>query len=172
MGTEDVDNDHVIDRRYHGGTDKACYLYSADHYKYWKKLYPKLEMSWGIFGENLTIEGLHEAEINIGDIFKIGNTVVQTTQPRQPCFKLNIRFETNRLVKQFIDSGFPGVYIRILEKGNVKVGDTMEIIERKNSISIQKTFQLLYATELEKEAVQLAINDSFIAESCRKDLLK
>jgi len=68
LGKEDVDNDHVIDRRYHGGADKACYLYSADHYSYWQNLYPELEMPWGMFGENLTVENLHEAEINIGNI--------------------------------------------------------------------------------------------------------
>ena len=76
LGTDDVENDHVIDRRYHGGTNKACYLYSSDHYGYWQKLYPELEMPWGIFGENLTVEGLNEAQINIGDIFKIGEAVV------------------------------------------------------------------------------------------------
>ena len=89
---EDVTNDHVIDRRYHGGTDKACYFYSADNYDYWKSLYPKMEMQFGMFGENLTVEGLSEENINIGDVFKIGNAVVQVTQPRQPCFKLNFRF--------------------------------------------------------------------------------
>ena len=66
LGSEDVENDHVMDRRYHGGVDKACYLYSADHYGYWQKLYPNLEMLFGIFGENLTVEGLHEAQVNNG----------------------------------------------------------------------------------------------------------
>ena len=172
LGTEDVDNDHVIDRHYHGGADKACYLYSADHYKYWQKLYPGLEMPWGMFGENLTVEGLHEAEINIGDIFKIGETVVQATQPRQPCFKLEFRFGKKEIMKQFIDSGFAGVYVRVIKKGNIKAGDKMELIERKDSLSIQKVYELIYAHELEKEAVTKAVNDKFIAESCRKTLLK
>ena len=172
LGTEDVGNDHVIDRKYHGGADKACYLYSADHYDYWKRLYPNVEMPWGMFGENLTVEGLREAEINIGDIFKIGEATVQVTQPRQPCYKLDIRFNASGLVKQFIDSGFPGVYVRILGNGHVKSGDSMELIERKNSISIQKVFELVYTKEFEKEAVDAAVNDPFIAESCRKDLLK
>ena len=172
LGTEDVDNDHVIDRRYHGGIDKACYLYSTDHYGYWQKLYPGLEMPWGIFGENLSVEGLHEAEINIGDILKIGEAVVQATQPRQPCFKLEFRFNDYRIVRQFIDSGFSGVYVRVLEKGNVNTGDTMQLIERKQSLSIQKVFELIYTEKFQKEAVLQAINDPFIAASCRKDLLK
>jgi len=172
LGTEDVENDHVIDRRYHGGTDKACYLYSSDHYGYWQNLYPELEMPWGIFGENLTVEGLNEAQINIGDIFKIGNAVVQATQPRQPCFKLEFRFNSGEIVSQFVESGFSGVYVRVLEKGKVKTGDSMELIERKNALSIQKIFELIYTSEFQKEAVELAVNDPFIAESCRKDLLK
>lgn len=172
LDLEDVENDNVIDRRYHGGIDKACYFYSADHYKYWKKLYPRLEMPWGMFGENLTVEGLNEANVNIGDIFQIGEAVVQATQPRQPCFKLEFRFNDNQIVRQFIDSGFAGVYVRILKKGNVKTGDSMEQIERKNSLSIQKVYELLYTSELQKEAVTKAVNDPFLAESCRKDLLK
>ena len=169
---EDVEKDHVVDRRYHGGIDKACYLYSADHYKYWQKLYPELEMPWGMFGENLTVEGLHEAQINIGDIFQIGEAVVQATQPRQPCFKLEFRFNDKRIVQQFIDSGYPGVYIRILKKGKVKIGDSIKRIERKSSLSIQKIYELLYTSEFQKEAIELAVNDPFLAESCRRDLLK
>jgi MOSC domain-containing protein YiiM len=172
LGTEDVENDHVIDRRYHGGIDKACYLYSSGHYEYWKKLYPELEMPYGIFGENLTVEGLHEAQINIGDIFKIGETVVQATQPRQPCFKLEFRFNNHLIVKQFIDSGFAGVYVRVLEKGFVRSGDAVELIERKITVSIQKVFELLYTADFQKEAVEQAVNDPFIAASCKKDLLK
>ncbi len=174
LGETDVENDFVIDRKYHGGIDKACYLYSSDHYNYWQQFYPNLEMPWGMFGENLTVEGLHEAEVNIGDIFKIGDVVVQATQPRQPCFKLGIRFENPGIVKQFIDSGFAGVYVRVLESGNVKTGDEIICIEKKDSISIQKVFELIYTNnfEAEKENAQKAINDSFIAASCRRDLLK
>ena len=172
LGNEDVENDEVIDRRYHGGTEKACYLYSADHYSYWKQFYSELEMPYGIFGENLTIEGLHEAQINIGDVFDIGDAVVQATQPRQPCFKLEFRFPDPAIVRRFVDSGFPGVYVRILKNGSVKNGDLVRLTKRQDSISVQKVFQLLYATEFDREAVEIAVNDPFIAQSCRNDLLK
>lgn len=172
LGNEDVEKDNVVDRRYHGGVDKACYLYSADHYKYWQNLYPNLEMPFGIFGENLTVEGLHEAEVNIGDIYKIGDAVVQATQPRQPCFKLEFRFNDRNIVRQFIDSGFAGVYVRVIENGNVKTGDSMELLERKNSLSIQKVYELIYTDKFQKEAVLQAVNDPFIAASCRRDLMK
>lgn len=172
LGNEDVVNDHVIDRKYHGGPDKACYLYSADHYGYWKKIYPELEMPYGIFGENLTVEGLHEAQLNIGDIFKIGEAVVQATQPRQPCFKLEFRFNSQHILRNFIDSGYPGMYVRVLTNGIVKKGDSMERIERKDSLSIQKVFELLYTSTYQEEAVRAAVNDPFIAASCRRDLIK
>lgn len=172
LGKEDVENDHVIDRRYHGGVDKACYLYSADHYEYWQKLFPELEMPWGMFGENLSVEGLHEAQINIGDIFKIGEATVQATQPRQPCFKLEFRFNDPGIVKKFIESGFSGVYVRVMQSGFVKTGDTMKLVEKKSSLSIQKVYQLLYTDRFYNEAVEAAVNNPFIAASCRKDLLK
>jgi MOSC domain-containing protein YiiM len=171
LGAEDVDNDHVIDRRYHGGLDKACYLYSADHYNYWQQLYPELEMPWGMFGENLTVEGLHEADINIGNIYKMGEAVVQVTQPRQPCFKLEFRIPDKEIVRKFVDSGFSGVYVRVLEKGSVKTGDTLELIEKKDSLSIQKVYEFIYASEFDP-LVKKAVNDQYIAASCKRDLLK
>ena len=78
-----------------------------------------------MFGENLTVEGLHEDQINISDIFRIGTAVVQVTQPRQPCFKLEFRFNDNQIVKKFIGSGFSGVYVRVIKTGEVKMGDIL-----------------------------------------------
>ena len=171
LGNEDVENDNVIDRRYHGGVDKACYLYSAGHYSYWQKLYPDLEMPWGMFGENLSIEGLQEAEVKIGNIYKIGEAVVQATQPRQPCFKLEYRFHDKQIVRKFVDSGFSGVYVRVLEKGHVKAGDQMTLIQGKDAVSVQQVYRWIYADEFDPE-VSKAINNKDLAESCRKDLLK
>jgi MOSC domain-containing protein YiiM len=172
LGTEDVENDHVMDRKYHGGVDKACYLYSANHYKYWKNFYPELDMPWGMFGENLSVEGLQENKINIGDTFEIGEAVVQATQPRQPCYKLGIRFHDPKMVKQFVNSGFPGVYVRVLKNGTVKSGNKMILTEKSNSVSIQKVFELLYTDNFQEDSLKQALNNPFLAESCRKDLLK
>lgn len=171
LGDEDVKDDDVIDRRYHGGIDKACYLYSANHYSFWQNMYPRLEMPWGMFGENLTIEGLHETEVNVGDIFKMGTAVVQATQPRQPCFKLEFRFKDKDIVQKFVEAGFPGVYIRVLETGTVKKGDAFELLEKKDSPSIQAIYKLLYASEFDPMIKQV-INNNDIAASCKKDLLK
>lgn len=89
----DIAKDTIIDRVHHGGSNKACYLFAADNYPYWKEIYPKLEWNWGMFGENLTVEGLNESLVRIGDIYKIGSAIVQISQPREPCYKLGVRFK-------------------------------------------------------------------------------
>jgi MOSC domain-containing protein YiiM len=173
LGNEDVDNDHVIDRRYHGGTDKACYLFSENHYSYWKEKYPDLDWNWGMFGENLTVSSLDESEIFIGDIFEIGETSVQVTQPRFPCFKLGIKFGTQRMIKEFVQSGHSGVYVRVLKNGHIKKGDAM-VLQKKaqNSISVRKIFKLIYADDSNIEDAKSAIKIESLAEACRKDLIK
>ena len=103
LGKEDVDLDDVVDRKYHGGIDKACYIYSFNHYAFWQKLYPNVELNFGMFGENITIEGLNEKTVYIGDIYRIGGATVKVTQPRQPCFKLGVRFSDQKIIKQFIN---------------------------------------------------------------------
>ena len=173
LGKEDVENDHVLDRRYHGGIDKACYLYSADHYPFWKSRFPGQEWKWGMFGENLTISGLNESEIHIGDRFQIGEAVVQVSQPRQPCFKLGVRFGDQSVVDDFWNSPFPGVYVRVLQAGNVQKGDELFLIDRNtDSLSIKQVFSVFRLDRTNYELMRKAIAEPFLAESCRRDIQK
>jgi len=173
LGLEDVENDHVLDRRYHGGADKACYLYSADHYPFWKEKYPDLEWRWGMFGENLTVSGLNEAEIRIGDRFQIGEAVVQVTQPRQPCFKLGVRFSDQTVVDDFWNAPFPGVYVRVIQAGHVRQGDTLRLLERnEESLSLSQVFSIFKANRTNVELMNKALEEPFLAESCRKNIRK
>jgi len=173
LGITDVKNDFVIDRRYHGGEDKACYLYSASHYPFWEEKFPKLDWQWGMFGENLTIEGLDEANIHIGNIYKLGSALVQITQPRQPCFKLGIRLGNAKAVKMFVAAEKPGAYIRILKHGEVKIGDKMVLVESKTeNFTLQKIFHLIYNATENLDAVKQAIAIPELAKSCRNDLIK
>lgn len=170
---EDVLGDDVIDRRYHGGVDKACYLFSELHYGYWQEIYPDLDWKYGMFGENVTLSEMNEADIYIGDIYTLGTALVQVTQPRQPCFKLNARFKSDSLVKEFIKHGFSGVYLRVLKEGTVRKGDEMILKERLQSqFSIFDIFHLLYHKESNRENIDLAIQIESLATSCRKDLSK
>lgn len=167
---EDVDGDAVVDRRFHGGIDKACYLFSADFYDYWKTKYPDLEWQWGMFGENITVEGLNEDTLCIGDILQIGTAVVQVSQPRQPCFKLGIRFNNQQILKDFIAFAYPGIYLRVLEPGDVTNGDSLKIIERDPAgLSIREVFRMIYDAD-ERKKINEAITHPFLAESCKLGL--
>ncbi|MEP3836234.1 MAG: MOSC domain-containing protein [Algibacter sp.] len=172
LGTSDVVGDEVTDRKYHGGEFKACYLFSEDHYDYWKKLYPNLDWNWGMFGENLTVSGLNENEILIGNIYKLGGALIQITQPREPCFKLGIKFSHQNILKQFIDYGFPGTYIRVLKEGFVKTGDTFKLLEKaKNSISTHQFFNLLYSKEKNKAHIKCILTIDALPKR-KRDKLK
>ena len=173
LGKTDVLKDTVIDRKHHAGVNKACYLFSADQYPYWKKMYPELDWDWGMFGENLTIKGLNEADIRIGDIFKIGNALVQVSQPREPCYKLGIRFGNQEILRQFIDHGFPGTYVRILEEGEVQRSDELILVEKsENPLSVKQFYELIFAKEKDLEIVKLAINNPSLPEYKRARLEK
>lgn len=173
LGQEDVELDDVVDRKYHGGIDKACYIYSADHYPFWLQLYPNTQLESGMFGENITVKGLNEKLIYIGDIFRIGGATIQVTQPRQPCFKLGLRFNDQKVLKQFINSDYPGIYVKVLEGDTVKPNDTMELIERQhNSMSIIEIWHLLYHKEVDQDALEDALRLPHLSEDCKSSLRK
>jgi len=163
LGKSDVKDDTVTDRKYHGGEFKACYLFSENQYDYWKNLYPNLDWNWGMFGENLTVNGLDETKLVIGAIYKVGSALIQITEPREPCFKLGVKFGSQKVVKQFVNHGFPGTYVRVLEEGHVKAGDTFTIIEQgTNNLTTQQYYQLLFSKDKNQEHLILAINNEAI----------
>ncbi len=171
LDKEGVKGDEVSDKKAHGGEFKACYLFSKDHYQYWKNLYPNLEWDWGMFGENLTVEGLNEKNIHIGDIYKIGESLVQITQPREPCFKFGVKFKSTDAIKQFLEHGFPGTYIRILEPGCVKTGDTFILVKKaENSLTTSQFYNLQFAKEKDTSLIKLAINNDALPERKRNKL--
>lgn len=173
LDIEDVLGDTVVDRKYHGGVYKACYLFSADNYPYWKEKYPHLKWDWGMFGENLTMEGLDESKIRIGSTYKLGSALVQITQPREPCYKLGIRFGNQGILKQYIDHGFPGTYVRVVEPGKVTVGDSMELVEEsKSPLTVQQFFNLLFSPTKDRDLVQQAINNPALPLGKREKLEK
>ncbi|MGY3794767.1 MOSC domain-containing protein [uncultured Aquimarina sp.] len=172
LDKEDVKGDHVIDRRVHGGVDKACYLYAAEHYPYWKEKYPDLDWNYGMFGENLTVLGLDERIINIGSIYNLGEAVVQVTQPRQPCYKLGVRFGTQTILKQFIQALMPGVYVRVLTAGLVKKDDVLIPQElHTEGVSIQDMYKLFYDQNSHEALAKKAIDDPFVTTNNKKNIL-
>lgn len=173
VGIETVTNDTIADRRVHGGPFKACYLFSSDHYPYWKEKYPDLEWDWGMFGENLTVKGLDESKIRIGSIYRLGSALVQITQPREPCYKLGVKFGTQEILKQFIDHGYPGTYVRVLEVGEVKTGDILELQEEsQNAITTKQFYELLFARKKDPNLVRMAIANEALPLRKREKLRK
>ncbi|MFT5918293.1 MAG: MOSC domain-containing protein YiiM [Granulosicoccus sp.] len=173
LGNEDVVNDSVVDRKYHGGIDKAMYAYSHDHYPFWIDQYPDLEWNFGMFGENLTIEGMDESKMNIGSIYQVGLAKIQVCQPRQPCFKLGIRFKTQAVLKTFVNQPFCGVYFRVIEEGDVTVGDELKLVEEQDSLSVSDVYQLLYKQNQDSnEKTMKAMECVDLPKSCKASIWK
>lgn len=126
--------DEQADLSVHGGPEKAVYGYAASHYTAWRREYPQhsLLLIPGGFGENLAFDGLSESDLCVGDIHGIGSARLQVCQPRQPCFKLALRFDDKHLPKAMIRNGRAGWYYRVLEPGVVNPGDRVEILARLN----------------------------------------
>lgn len=121
-----IDGDGQGDPTVHGGIDKAVYVYPIEHYDYWKHELGRDDLTYGQFGENLTVEGLLEETVHIGDVFRVGEALVEVSQPRVPCFKLGIKMGNPQIVKPFLASERVGFYVRVLEEGEVGAGDAIE----------------------------------------------
>jgi len=144
-----LDGDRQADLRVHGGVDKAVYAYPSEHYEFWRKKLPGMELPWGMFGENLTTQGVIEDSVFIGDRFVVGETEVVVTQPRMPCYKLGIKFGRPEIIKEFLESRRTGFYFAVIREGTVGPGDTMELISREQKeISIADVTRL-YAFDKE-----------------------
>ncbi|MGN6730774.1 MAG: MOSC domain-containing protein [Candidatus Binatia bacterium] len=132
LRTLSLDGDGQADLSVHGGPTKAVYVYPSEHYDYWKRELPGIELPWGMFGENFTTVGLLESQLNIGDKFHVGSATVTVTEPRMPCYKLAIKFGRPDIVKKFLASERTGFYFRVLEEGEVGADDGVRLIERNN----------------------------------------
>jgi MOSC domain-containing protein YiiM len=118
--------DAVGDPRVHGAPNKAVYGYPSEHYEFWKAELPEMALPWGMFGENLTTQGLLETDVHLGDRYRVGTAVLEATNPRFPCFKLGIRFGREDIEDRFLESGRSGFYFRVVREGEVGAGDPIE----------------------------------------------
>jgi MOSC domain-containing protein YiiM len=151
--------DVQADPRYHGGTNKAVYAYPSEHYAYWQQQLGRSDFEPGQFGENLTVEGLLEDEVCLGDIYRVGGAVLAVTQPRTPCFKLGIRMDLPQFPKLFLASGLLGFYLRVLEEGEVGAGDRIEKIDGpKERITIRELWRLVHQDPEDVEGARRALH--------------
>jgi len=173
VSTLNVEGDRQADLTVHGGADKAVYLYPGEHYPYWRHQLPGSELPWGAFGENFTTEGLSEADVNIGDRFRIGSAEFLVTQPRMPCFKLGIRFGRPEILKHFLQSGRTGFYLSVVREGEVAAGDSIHLVARDgNAVTVADIVNLYTADSENQELLHRATELSALPESWRDYLRK
>lgn len=171
LGSEGVTGDAIGNPKVHGGALKAAYLFSADQYPHWKNQYPSLDWQFGMFGENLTISELDESQIFMGSIYSLGEAMVRITTPREPCFKLGLRFKDQGIIDSFIKYGHPGTYVEVLQPGLVCEGDPMELAELpKRKVSIAAFFKMWYAPEKDHTLIREVLHLPFISEQKQKQL--
>jgi MOSC domain-containing protein YiiM len=144
---DNLDGDRQSDLTVHGGPDKSVYGYPSEHYEYWRSELPEAELPLGVFGENLTTEGIDEHALSIGDVLRIGSAELMVTQPRLPCFKLAARFGRKDMVKRFLASRRVGFYFSILREGDVARGDSIEWLDRATERMSVAEMADLYATK-------------------------
>jgi MOSC domain-containing protein YiiM len=172
LRTLNLDGDRQADLRVHGGPYKAVYCYPLEHYDYWRKELPGHELPLGVFGENFTTEGLLEDTVHLGDRFAIGSAEVIVTQPRLPCYKLGIRFQSDDMVKRFFASRRTGFYLAVTREGEVGAGDEIKAMVRDaNEVPVYEIVRL-YAEKRYSQAdvtsLQRALQVAALPESWKE----
>lgn len=170
LGTTGFSGDHQGDRKRHGGPDKAVHHYPRDHYQAWADeigSIPLLKRP-GAFGENLTASGLTESDVAVGDRFRLGGSLLEVSQGRQPCWKLNRRFELADMARRVQQSGRTGWYYRVIEEGMISAGDQMQLVGRCHpEWTIARLWHYLYVDPLNREALAEIANLVILPSSWR-----
>ncbi len=147
-----LDGDRQADLTVHGGESKAVYCYPLAHYDFWRGELPEKDLPPGAFGENFTAHGLLEQSVHVGDRFSVGSAELFVTQPRLPCYKLAVRFQSDEMVKRFFASRRTGFYLAVAREGEVGCGDEIELIARDpNGVPVSEITRL-YAEKRYGEA--------------------
>lgn len=165
--------DGQADLKNHGGVDKAVLVYCQDHFTQWQLTFPNVDWQPGAFGENLTLKGMSERDVCIGDVWAIGDCQLEVSQPRQPCWKLSRRWNLPKLAVQVQQTRRTGWYLRVRVPGIIKAPTEMQLIERPYpEMTIDWANQVMYAKpRVRKDDLQLA-NCPALAESWQEHLLR
>ncbi|WP_371930762.1 MOSC domain-containing protein [Paracoccus spongiarum] len=171
LGPEGFHGDMQADRRVHGGIEKALHHYPRDHAPAWRDeigAHPLLDRPGG-FGENLSAEGLTEDRVAVGDIFRLGAALLQVSQGRQPCWKLNLRFGLPDMARRVQASGRTGWYYRVLEAGRVAPGDRLSRIDRlAPDWTLHRLWRAMYVDRLDRAELAGIAGLEVLAEGWRR----
>ena len=167
-----LDSDRQADLSVHGGEHKAVYCYPKAHYDYWKTELPGRQLPMGMFGENFTADGFSEDSVHLGDRFSVGSAEVVVTQPRLPCYKLGVRFESDDMVKRFLASGRTGFYFAVIREGEVGAGDEITLVSQDpNSVPVSEITRLYVAKrygDADVTSVRRALRVAALPESWKE----
>lgn len=173
VGTLNIEGDGQSDLTVHGGPIKAVYCYPSEHYAYWREQLPDADLPWGVFGENLTTVGMLETDVSIGDRFRAGTAEFVVTQPRQPCFKLGLRFGRDDMVKRFLASARAGFYVAVVREGAVACGDPIELTARsRDSMTVRAILDLRHAEDRKEGDLRRASELPGLSEGWREHFRK
>lgn len=168
-----LEGDRQADLVNHGGEHKAVYAYDHAMYDYWRRELSRDDFTFGQFGENLTVEGMPDDEVCIGDVCQIGTARLQVTQPRAPCFKLGIRMSDPGIVKKFLQTCRVGFYLRVLEEGRIEAGEEIALIERgPQQISVMQTCRLMYFDKGNVDDVRRLLQEDALSPAWREPLAR
>ena len=163
-----LDGDRQADLSVHGGADKATYVYSSEHYATWAQELGRPDLAMGQFGENLTVEGMLEESVHIGDRFRVGNALLEVTQPRVPCYKLGLKMGSARFPKAFLASHRTGYYMRVLEEGHVGAGDSIERISMgPERVTIRQAVHLAFFEQDDIAALERVLRIPALSQGWR-----
>jgi len=169
LRTLNLDGDRQADLTVHGGVSKAVYGYPVEHYEFWRRELPDMELPFGMFGENFTTEGLFEDSLNVGDRFRIGEAELMVTEPRLPCYKLRIKFGRTDILRRFLHSRRTGFYFAVVKEGEVEAGDEFELLSRdSNDITIADITRLYAFEKDDVDTLRRAVNLEALSDSWRE----
>ncbi len=161
-----IDGDRQADLTVHGGFDKAVYAFPREHYAFYQETLGKGPYDFGQFGENLTVTGLLENEVKIGDRFRIGEALLEVSEPRLPCFKFAIKMESDIAVRACVTSKKTGFYLRVLEEGMIEAGNAIEPAGSEDGApSVMDIVNLYFFDRKNVEAMKQAAECKALAKS-------
>jgi MOSC domain-containing protein YiiM len=166
--TLNLDGDRQADLSVHGGVDKAVYAYPSEHYPFWQRELGR-DLKWAAFGENLTVEGLLEENVGVGDRLAIGTALFEVTQPRLPCFKLAAKFHRDDIIRRFLESRRSGFYLRVLREGILEAGVAIDWIPSESArVTIRELVDLYRNKNPERDQIERALSARGLSASWRK----
>ena len=172
LGKTGLEGDGQADLKNHGGPEKAICVYPVEHYPYWRERLGR-SLEPGAFGENFSAEGLLESDVCVGDVYRVGDALVQVSQPRQPCYKMAARHGIKELALWVLEAGFTGFYFRCLEPGEVRAREEISLVRRAQTLtSLAEANRVMHRDKRDVAGIERLLTVPELAVSWREHLEK